>query len=81
MKSYIPKQLRQTRERVEIKIERSLLETLERYANLESERDYVVGSVLQVVFRKDKGFRVWLERRSEVETSGDAARPGSRVPS
>jgi hypothetical protein len=62
MKTYIPRQPKLARERLELKLERSLLQKLERYCEyLDSDRDYVLGCVLQVVFRKDKGFLNWLE--------------------
>jgi len=61
MKSYIPKQAKQTRERLEVKLERSLLQKLERYCQyLDSDREYVLACILQVVFKKDKGFCEWL---------------------
>jgi hypothetical protein len=61
MKSYIPKQPKQTRERLEVKLERSLLQQLERYCEyLDSDREYVLACMLQVVFKKDKGFVEWL---------------------
>src|SRR5438445_793132 len=60
MKFHIPKQHRPTKERLDIKLERTLLEKLDRYCQyMESDRDYVIGTVLQVVFRKDKGFAEW----------------------
>ena len=76
MKSYIPKQQKRTRERLEVKLERSLLETFERYCRyLESDRDYVIGCMLQVVFRKDKGFAEWCAVHGAV----DATRTDSRA--
>ncbi len=61
MKTYIPKQSKQMRERLEVKLERSLLQKLERYCEyLDSDREYVLGCILQIVFKKDKGFREWL---------------------
>lgn len=64
MKTYIPRQPKHSRDRLELKIDRTLLEKLERYCEyLESDRDYVIGCVLQVVFRKDKGFAEWLRAR------------------
>jgi hypothetical protein len=69
MKSYIPPQVKQTRERLEVKLERSLIEKLEHYCQyLDSDRDYVIGCVLQKAFKKDKGFAEWLK-------SHDPARP------
>jgi hypothetical protein len=61
MKSYIPKQTKLTRERVEAKIEASLARKLERYCEyLDSDRDYVISQVLEIAFKKDKGFEEWL---------------------
>lgn len=61
MKTYIPKQPKQPRERLEVKLERSLLQKLELYCEyLDSDREYVLGSILRIVFKKDKGFDEWL---------------------
>ncbi|HEX2453126.1 MAG TPA: hypothetical protein VHI99_05465 [Vicinamibacterales bacterium] len=61
MKSYIPRQPKHTKERLEVKLEQSLLQKLDRYCQyLDSDREYVVSCVLQVAFRKDKGFAEWL---------------------
>lgn len=60
--TYIPKQERVTKERLEVKIEASLLRKLERYCEfLESDRDYIVAQALEIAFRKDRGFSAWLE--------------------
>ena len=62
MKSYLPRQLKPVRERVEAKLEQSLIQKLESYCRyLDSERDYVIGKALEVAFRKDKGFTEWLK--------------------
>ena len=61
MKTYIPKQPKQTRERVEAKLDAHLVRKLESYCQyLDSDRDYVLSQALQLVFRKDKGFADWL---------------------
>ena len=60
MSTYIPKQPKQNRDRVEAKLDRELIRTLERYCQfLDSDRDYVIAQALSVVFRKDKGFAAW----------------------
>jgi hypothetical protein len=60
MRFKIPKQDKPVKERVDIKLERSVLATLDEYCRyMESDRDYVIGTVLAVVFRKDKGFVAW----------------------
>ena len=80
MKTYIPRQPKQTRERLELKIDRTLLERLERYCEyLESDRDYVIGCVLQVVFRKDKGFADWMRRQNGALPLPVDAAPPSRA--
>jgi hypothetical protein len=64
MKSYIPKQAKQTRERLEAKLDSRLLRKLESYCEyLESDRDYVLSQALELVFHKDKGFAAWLSSR------------------
>ena len=61
MKSYIPKQPKHTRERIEAKLDARLVRQLERYCEyLDSDRDYVLSQVLELVFHKDKGFGEWL---------------------
>ena len=61
MKFQIPKQQKPTKERVDIKLEQSILQKLDQYCQyMESDRDYVIGTVLHVVFKKDKGFAEWL---------------------
>ena len=61
--SYIPKQLKQTRERVEAKLDQELIEELEQYCRyLESDRDYVIAQALKIAFRKDKAFAAWRTR-------------------
>jgi len=69
MKTYIPKQPKHTRERLEAKLDARLMRRLERYCEyLESDRDYVLSQVLELIFRKDKGFADWL-------ASSNAGRP------
>ena len=62
MPSYIPKQIKPVRERIEAKLEQELVLELEQYCQyLESDRDYVVAQALSVIFRKDKGFLTWKQ--------------------
>ncbi len=61
MKPYIPKQPKQTRERIEAKLDQRLARKLERYCQyLDSDRDYIVSQALEIAFRKDKAFNEWL---------------------
>ena len=65
MKTYIPKQPKFTKERIETKLDARLVRLLERYCEyLDSDRDYVLTQVLDLIFRKDKGFAEWLAARS-----------------
>ena len=70
MKFHIPRQHKPTRERFDVRLERSLLQKLDRYCQyMESDRDYVIGTVLHVVFKKDKGFAEWLQSQDPVVPS------------
>lgn len=65
MSTYIPKQPKQNRDRVEAKLDRELIRTLERYCQyLDSDRDYVIGKALEIAFKKDKAFAEWLEAQA-----------------
>src|SRR3989442_11613296 len=80
MASYIPKQIKPIRERIEAKLDRELIGELEQYCQyLESDRDYVIAQALSVAFRKDKGFAEWQRNhsieRSEEHTSELQSRP------
>jgi len=66
--SYIPRQIKQARERVEAKLDGELIRKMEQYcAYLESDRDYVIGQALRIAFAKDKGFREWLKAHPATE--------------
>jgi hypothetical protein len=61
MKSYITKQTKLTKERLEAKLETALAWKLAKYCEyLDSDRDYVVSQALEIAFHKDKGFSEWL---------------------
>ena len=67
MKFRIPKQQRPVKERIDVKLEHPVLQKLDRYCRyMESDRDYVIGTVLQIVFKKDKGFAEWLRLHEPV---------------
>jgi hypothetical protein len=60
--SYIPKQIKRERDRVEVKLDLELVRQLERYCQyLESDRDYVISQALTIAFNKDKDFAEWLK--------------------
>ena len=82
MSTYIPKQIRRIRERVEAKLDRELITELEQYCEyLESDRDYVIAEALSVAFRKDKSFAEWQRNHPRSQTSSastDDAAPRNR---
>jgi predicted transcriptional regulator len=68
MSTYIPKQIKPVRERVEAKLDQDLIRELEEYCQyLDSDRDYVIAQALRVAFRKDKGFAEWRIRTADIE--------------
>jgi hypothetical protein len=86
MPSYIPRQIRPVRERIEAKLDRELVLELEQFCEyLESDRDYVVAQALSLVFRKDKCFLTWKEthptsqaRHEEANRTQDSNARGSK---
>ena len=79
MKTFIPKQPKQVRERIEAKLDERLVQRLEQYCRyLESDRDYVLTQALELIFRKDKGFTEWLSRQGAMAPAETApAIPGA----
>jgi len=76
MKSYIAKQPKITRERVEVKLDEHLVRRLELYCQyLDSDRDYVIGQALIIAFKKDAAFDEWLAARG----SNGPATSGTRL--
>ena len=60
MPSFIPKQPKKDRDQITIKLDRDVLQNLERYCRyLDSSRDYVINQCLVFIFRKDRQFREW----------------------
>jgi bacterioferritin (cytochrome b1) len=79
MRFHIPKQQKPTRERFDIRLEHSLLQKLDRYCQyMESDRDYVISTVLQVVFKKDKGFAEWLESQDHAGAGNESVDRSAR---
>src|SRR5262245_18794528 len=73
MKSFIPKQEKVSKERIGAKLEISLVRKLGSYCQyLESDRDYVISRVLEIAFKKDKGFAQWLAlRKAELPSANE----------
>jgi hypothetical protein len=81
MPTYIPRQIKPVRERVETKLDRELILELERYCEyLDSDRDYVIAQALSVAFRKDKGFAAWREAHPMPQAKSEET-DGTRGPS
>ena len=85
MKTYIPRQPKHTRERLEAKLDTRLVRQLEHYCEyLESDRDYVLSQVLELIFRKDKGFIEWLGTKGTTAPVAPVGIPpaevGRRIP-
>ena len=58
MPSFIPKQPKKDRDQITIKLDRDVLQNLERYCRyLDSSRDYVINQCLVFIFRKDRQFQ------------------------
>jgi hypothetical protein len=75
MKSYIQRQTRLVRERVEAKLEQSLIRKLEQYClYLDSDRDYVISQALVIAFERDRGFDEWLRSQAQSSTELEAER-------
>jgi hypothetical protein len=79
MTTYMPKQPKQIRERIEAKLERALVVKLERYCEyLESDRDYVIAQALTIVFKRDRAFGEWLESQTPAEPGETSANSKAR---
>jgi predicted transcriptional regulator len=66
MSSFIPKQPKKDRDQITIKLDRDVLENLERYCRyLDSSRDYVINQCLVFIFRKDRQFHQWAAANAE----------------
>lgn len=67
MPSFIPKQPNKERNQITIKLDRDVLESLERYCRyLDSSRDYVINQCLAFIFQKDRHFTEWVETNRQV---------------
>lgn len=76
--TYIPKQPKLIRERLEAKLEQGLMQRLAKYcAYLDSDRDYVISQALEVIFRKDKGFAEWLKSSETESIAGSGVTPAT----
>ena len=77
MKSYIAKQPKITKERVEAKLDQNLVRRLEQYCQyLDSDRDYIISQALIIAFKKDVGFNAWLGSRGATSAAASQAKAG-----
>jgi predicted transcriptional regulator len=73
MSSFIPKQPKKDRDQITIKLDREVLENLERYCRyLDSSRDYVINQCLVFIFRKDRQFNEWSAANREAPNGSPA---------
>lgn len=80
MKTIIPKQPKVLRERIEVKLDAQLVKKLDQYCRyLDSDKDYVLGQALELIFRKDKGFQDWSVKQGVADPAA-AGTPPSRRP-
>ena len=71
--SFIPKQPKKERNQITIRLDRDVLEGLERYCRyLDSSRDYVINQCLVFIFRKDRHFTEWVETNGQVANGSTA---------
>jgi hypothetical protein len=67
MSSFIPKQPKRDRDQITIKLDRGVLQNLERYCRyLDSSRDCVINQCLVFIFRKDRQFHQWAAANGPV---------------
>ena len=67
MSAFIPKQPKKDRDQITIKLDRDVLQSLERYCRyLDSSRDYVINQCLLFIFRKDRQFHEWAAGNTPV---------------
>ncbi|MDX2181135.1 MAG: hypothetical protein SFV18_16190 [Bryobacteraceae bacterium] len=65
MSSLIAKQPKDTRKQTTVSLSGSVLADLELYCQfIDSARDWVINEALKNVFRKDKAFLAWREKRN-----------------
>lgn len=69
MSSLIAKQPKDTRKQTTVSLSGSVLADLELYCQfIDSARDWVINEALKNVFRKDKAFLAWKEKRTAPAT-------------
>src|SRR5579871_636510 len=63
-----------------LRLEREIHERLRQYAEfIQSPKDYVIGQALRRLFRKDKEFAAWLDRRGRTP-AGTSTTPTDAIP-
>ena len=69
-----------TQRRYYLRIEESLAQTMERYAEFlgTPSIDHVVTQALQFIFKRDSQFKSWLEQNPEPTPKPAKSKPGSK---
>ena len=73
MSWFIPKRHKKDRDQITIKLDRHVLQNLERYCRyLDSRGDYVINQCLVFTFRKDRQFHQWAATNGPVPQDSPA---------
>jgi hypothetical protein len=74
MQTFIKPKKKQDEEKIEIRIDADVLESLRAYAQfLDSPQGYVVSEILRKAFRKDRAFAEWRTRATPAANNGALA--------
>lgn len=82
MKTFIQPQKKQNDEKIEVRLDAEVAQTLREYSEfLESPHGYIITEVLRKAFRKDRAFLSWRnERRAEAKADGAPRSSRRRMP-
>jgi hypothetical protein len=72
MSPYIPQRVKRAKQQITVKLYQDRLAMLDQYGRfIEDSRDYIIDQALDLVFKKDKDFLLWLEQQCRTQQSGD----------
>ena len=75
MQTFIKPKKKQDEERLDIRIDADVLDSLRAYSQfLDSPQGYVVSEILRKAFRKDRAFVEWRGKTGSVEPDTSAAK-------
>ena len=77
MQTFIKPKKKQDEERLDIRIDANVLDSLRAYSQfLDSPQGYVVSEILRKAFRKDRAFMEWSKKTEAVEPDTSDANNG-----